>query len=289
MDFVFKENHRNISDEELINDLKKTAENLHINELSKDIYDENGEYHSSTICKRFGCWSNALELADLKMGKNYRKKISRDDLIKDLQNVVQRLNLKTITTSLYKQQGAYGIRPFLRVFGSWDNALKAANLEETGYNYTITDEDLFNDIENMWTLKGSQPTTSDVRKGLSKYGLNTFCRRFGGWNNALKAFISYINMDDYIEVDKTPKEANEKKLEQFNSRKTNRDINLRLRFRILQRDNFKCCICGAAPANDPTVVLHVDHIIPWSKGGETVEENLQTLCSKCNLGKSDII
>ncbi|HIY39301.1 MAG TPA: HNH endonuclease, partial [Candidatus Agathobaculum merdigallinarum] len=73
------------------------------------------------------------------------------------------------------------------------------------------------------------------------------------------------------------------------SRKTRRDINLRLRFRVMQRDNFKCCICGASPANDPTVVLHIDHIMPWSKGGETIMENLQTLCSKCNLGKSNLI
>ena len=71
--------------------------------------------------------------------------------------------------------------------------------------------------------------------------------------------------------------------------KTSRDINLRLRFRVLQRDNFKCCACGASPAKDPAVELHVDHITPWAKGGETVFENLQTLCSKCNLGKSDIV
>jgi 5-methylcytosine-specific restriction endonuclease McrA len=37
------------------------------------------------------------------------------------------------------------------------------------------------------------------------------------------------------------------------------------------------------------VVLHVDHIIPWSKGGQTVDENLQTLCDRCNLGKSDFL
>jgi len=33
--------------------------------------------------------------------------------------------------------------------------------------------------------------------------------------------------------------------------------------------------------------LHVDHIQPWSRGGPTVFENLQTLCNSCNLGKSD--
>lgn len=289
MNYEFKENHRNITNEELINDLKKTAKKINVDELTTKQYNEHGEYNASTICRRFGFWSNALTLAGLRIRKSQRKYIDKDDLIKDLQQVAQKLKQKTITSSLYKEYGTYDIRPFLRTFGSWDNALKEARLEETGYNYNISDEDLFNDIENMWTLKGSQPTTSDVRKGLSKYALNTFCRRFGGWNNALKEFINYVNTDDYNNISESLKEVSEKQLEKFNGKKTNRDINLRLRFRILQRDNFKCCICGASPSSDPTVVLHVDHIIPWSKGGETVEENLQTLCSKCNLGKSDIL
>ena len=69
---------------------------------------------------------------------------------------------------------------------------------------------------------------------------------------------------------------------------TRRDINLRLRFLVLKRDNFKCCICGRSPATTSNLELHVDHIQPYSKGGETVLENLQTLCSDCNLGKSDL-
>ena len=69
---------------------------------------------------------------------------------------------------------------------------------------------------------------------------------------------------------------------------TNRNINLRLRFLVMKKDNFKCCMCGASPAKDPSVELHIDHIIPWSKGGETTIDNLQTLCSKCNLGKSNL-
>ena len=31
--------------------------------------------------------------------------------------------------------------------------------------------------------------------------------------------------------------------------------------------------------------LHVDHVIPWSSGGETIPENLRAACSDCNLGK----
>lgn len=66
-----------------------------------------------------------------------------------------------------------------------------------------------------------------------------------------------------------------------------RVISDKLRYQVLKRDHFKCCACGASPAKDPSVELHIDHIIPWSKGGETTIENLQTLCSRCNLGKSD--
>jgi 5-methylcytosine-specific restriction endonuclease McrA len=67
-----------------------------------------------------------------------------------------------------------------------------------------------------------------------------------------------------------------------------RDPSLRLRFKVLQRDRFSCRVCGASPAKRAGVELHVDHIRPWSTGGETVLENLQTLCSTCNLGKSNL-
>jgi len=58
-----------------------------------------------------------------------------------------------------------------------------------------------------------------------------------------------------------------------------------LRYDILQRDNFKCVLCGRS-ANEG-IVLHVDHIVPISKGGKTEKDNLRTLCEDCNLGKSD--
>ena len=52
------------------------------------------------------------------------------------------------------------------------------------------------------------------------------------------------------------------------------------------RDGARCRLCGAVPRED--VQLHVDHVKPWSKGGDTVLENLQILCNVCNIGKSDV-
>ena len=67
--------------------------------------------------------------------------------------------------------------------------------------------------------------------------------------------------------------------------KNARYVGDRLRFKVLKRDNFKCVICGTSPAVDESVALHIDHIKPVACGGESTLENLQTLCSRCNLGK----
>lgn len=63
----------------------------------------------------------------------------------------------------------------------------------------------------------------------------------------------------------------------------------RLREFIKKRDDFTCCNCGNSTYKEPNLLLEIDHIKPVSKGGCTVEENLQTLCWKCNRSKGDKI
>lgn len=63
----------------------------------------------------------------------------------------------------------------------------------------------------------------------------------------------------------------------------------KLRESIKSRDNFTCCICGNSTHVEPNLLLEIDHIIPVAKGGQTVKDNLQTLCWKCNRAKSDKI
>ncbi len=62
-------------------------------------------------------------------------------------------------------------------------------------------------------------------------------------------------------------------------------ISPRLRWKVLQRDNFTCTRCGRT---SPYVRLEVDHKIPLAKGGTNDEKNLQTLCYQCNRGKGDV-
>ena len=56
---------------------------------------------------------------------------------------------------------------------------------------------------------------------------------------------------------------------------------------IKSRDNYACKICTVSIQDQTHLLLEVDHIMPVSKGGLSVEENLQTLCWKCNRTKSN--
>lgn len=58
-----------------------------------------------------------------------------------------------------------------------------------------------------------------------------------------------------------------------------------VRFAILQRDTYRCRLCGAAARDGAHVRLEVDHITPRSAGGTNAVENLWTLCFACNRGK----
>ena len=58
-----------------------------------------------------------------------------------------------------------------------------------------------------------------------------------------------------------------------------------MRWQAMERDDFKCTACGVSAKEG--AILHVDHIIPRSKGGRDTMDNYQTLCRQCNIGKSN--
>lgn len=59
----------------------------------------------------------------------------------------------------------------------------------------------------------------------------------------------------------------------------------KLRRAVFMRDGFRCQECGAFPGEHKDVFLEVDHVVPVAKGGTNHINNLQTLCSVCNIGK----
>lgn len=294
MKFELNDYHRNVSDDEFISDVLHTAKKLNKNTLTTDEYSVHGRYHSSSLIRRFGSWKKVLELSSLETkGHNFRYKFSDVDVVDDVKRVANIYGKSTITAREYDIHGKYHSSTLIKRYGGWNQILILAEMK-LNLNRNFTNKEMFEEIERIWILLGRQPTTTDIKNGISKYSLQSYSRRFGGWRGALQAFVNYIDDDSEKEKTKAEHTAGNRDEEKHNVNNlvhhtTSRDINLRLRFLVMKRDNFKCCACGASPAKDPEVELQVDHIIPWSKGGETELDNLQTLCSKCNSGKSDII
>lgn len=207
----------------------------------------------------------------------YHRNIDNDTLLSDLKNVAHNLNSDSVTIDDYNKYGKYHSTTLTRRFGSWFKCLDLAGLKPSRSRINISQEELFENLESLWVYFGRQPKYHEVKKPLSKFSVGTYEKRFGTYYNALESFIAYVNgeiVDEKNTID--------------NITKNPRSINYRLRFIVMQRDNFRCKICGASPANTPGIVLHIDHIIPCAKGGKANIDNLQTLCAKCNLGKSDL-
>ncbi|MGA2753814.1 MAG: HNH endonuclease [Terracidiphilus sp.] len=216
--------------------------------------------------------------------ETYHRNLSDSELIADLRHVASELRKNSVTRAEQDEMGSIHSCTIVRRFGSWSAALEKAELEDSRTPMNVPEEDLFRNLEEVWSRLGRQPRYEETCKPLSRYSSGTYEKRFGTWRKALEAFVAYINNEESPSSNGSEAKGTEPVLIQ----KGSRNINWRLRFIVMRRDNFKCRACGRSPATDPSVILHVDHVEAWSKTHRTVLENLQTLCSVCNIGKSDL-
>jgi hypothetical protein len=224
MKFELKKVHRNTPEDELVADLKNTAEKLNQDFVTREQQDKFGKFDSSNMADRLGGWAKAHERAGLSLARHQR-------------------------------------------------------------SVRISDDELFQNLEEVWTKLGHQPIQADMFPPISKYSAGVYKKRFGTWMKGLEIFVVNINNEEDISSESSIENL---RVEPSTKHKTKREINWRLRFIVMRRDNFKCKNCGRSPATDQSTILHVDHIKAWANGGETTLENLQTLCSVCNIGKSDL-
>jgi 5-methylcytosine-specific restriction endonuclease McrA len=305
MKFELTNMRQQITDEDLLNDLRVVANNLGKHSLKQRDYSKvNGaQFNLKTAIDRFGNWGATLEKAGLQGEKSIKgmeygeKEIHADILLDDLKRVASELDKSNISAIEYDALGKYTSTTMNVRFGSWNKAKAKANLLVTR-TINNTNEELFQNILELWTLIGRQPKYGEVISPNSKFNGSTYARRFGSWSAALEAFIEYVNTESESNVNTEitpvlipldiPNDSKIASLKVLKIKKTSRNINLRMRWIILKGDNFCCRKCGRSPAKDPSIVLHIDHVLPWSRGGETVLENLETLCARCNLGKSNL-
>jgi NAD-dependent dihydropyrimidine dehydrogenase PreA subunit len=136
------------------------------------------------------------------------------------------------------------------------------SFSRTGYNYIC--------LSKKYLEVNISKLTTDIKEILLKLDAN----------NDFKLEVARDEEKIIWEIFKEDRELLEAKYSYWKKKKhDNQHYN---RFRILERDGFKCKICGRFP---PEVVLHIDHWTPKARGGLDIYENLITLCGECNISK----
>jgi hypothetical protein len=288
------------SDSSLIDEMRRVAAIEQHGVLTQKIFRRHSRASVSTVIRRFGGWKEALAAAGLesrysgttvsrRMREQPGKRISRSQVVAELRRVAGILDRQDITIEEFVAHAAFSAAVVRRHFAVWSQALSAAGLAARPTSVRYSDEECFENLLRVWQALGRTPKYREMNLPISKVGGKAYVGRWGTWIRSLRAFVEYMAR---TEMPPAPTAANLPapfdcgKLQSMPV--DSGRIPLRVRYRVLVSSCFKCVICGRAPASDPQCTLHVDHIIPHSKGGKTIIENLRTLCEACNVGKGNL-
>lgn len=298
----FEINHLSeYTDAAILAEIVRVAELLPDGPLTATRFDEIARVGRNTVARRFGSWVNAVtaaglsnRLAEVQGARGGIQaaihKMTDEDVLEALRGLAKRLGKSALSSRDVDEHLPFGPHTLRRRWGSSKAAYAAAGLEQLALGKRYSDEECFINLLNVWTHYGRPPKHGEMNLPPSKVGSKAYIRRFLTWRKALSAFVERVNQDSTGLETKEVTTSTDSVKEQAETRtvqRDTRDIPLGMRFNVLSRDRFKCVLCGDNPATNPGCVLHVDHILPWSKGGATSPENLRSLCKPCNLGRGN--
>jgi len=276
----------NYDDNSLLEEVRRVAIIVKSDALLVSEFKKHACVDIGTLRNRFGTWKSILEAAELShLYKDGNRKRSKRELVQELKRVASEKGEKTLTVKQFELYSCLTIGPYMRVFGSWLNALEAAGLQPVPRGKRYSEEECYENLLSVWTHYGRAPKYKEMSLAPSHVGSKAYVNRWGIWAKALYAFVEYVgtNSNESGTLGCPQKEKEVKSDQEIKLGR--RDIPLGMRYNVLVRGQFRCKICGRSPATHIGLSLHIDHIFPWSKGGATSMENLRVLCDDCNLGK----
>lgn len=109
------------------------------------------------------------------------KKITKDDLIKDVQRVINETS--NTTRENYLQYGKYSRAPIKRLFGGWNNLLAELGYE-INMHKKVSKEDVLNNMQELIDKFGY--VNSAIQRKYGKYSQVVIDNLFGSWTNLAK-------------------------------------------------------------------------------------------------------
>ncbi|MDB2275874.1 hypothetical protein PM022_15260 [Halorubrum ezzemoulense] len=171
----------NVSDADLLAELRRLSDEIGETPTSRDMA-EKGKYAPSTYSIAFGSWNDAVREAGLDPTR--LREVPDSKLLDELERLTNQLG-QPPTVHQMENHGRFGAKTFSTTFGSWNDALREANLEPNKER-DVGRSRLIDEIERLKEVSGVVPTAETMREQ-GRFAVNTYKRNFGSWNDALQA------------------------------------------------------------------------------------------------------
>ncbi|MEI8203765.1 MAG: hypothetical protein WCH34_12165 [Bacteroidota bacterium] len=173
---------KKISDDELIEDIKRVANIIGQKKYKLNDYENLGKYSRKTVQTRFGTWENTL----IKTNLQEFHEVSKENILNDIKNVIQNFDLETITLEIYLDKGKFSHIKIKKIFGNWSKAKDSLGIVFPKSYWRVKSDELLNDLKKVAELLGGKYMIGTVYRKFGKYSVSTFTYRFGSWMKALE-------------------------------------------------------------------------------------------------------
>jgi hypothetical protein len=171
--------HRHISKSELIEELKRLADELERTPTSRDMI-EHGNHSPTSYTRAFETWNDAIQEANLETTRH--RQVPKSELIEELKRLADKLG-QTPTNDQMMNEGRFAVGAFVTAFGSWNAAIEAADLEKH-IQLNVSRSDLLDEIKRLADELGRTPRVTDMDAD-GEFAHATYERLFGSWAESL--------------------------------------------------------------------------------------------------------
>ena len=195
------------------------------------------------------------------------RSLTNEEILAEIRIIANKLKKTVLSGTDIKNHSDINKGLLASRFGSISTAITLAGLSPAISRHS--DDEIFENLFKVWTFYGRPPTHLEIDEPPSVIASSTYIRRFGGWRNALREFVERFGSDDAappkVAAPQTTETnppvaasgADNRPPHLFTPRAhvtprppaNKRDPSIGLRFRVLQRDHFRCRLCGPQPCN----------------------------------------